>query len=257
MSASAEAGDADAQHWLAEAYRVGKVVPQDLARALCWYRTAAEQGHARAQNDLGSMYLNGVGIAADAREAVRWHRSAAEQGEPHAQFNVGLRYLHGVGVAQDDREAAEWIRSAAVQGHVEAIGELGTLYRFGRGVEQELVTAADLHVAAALDGDVVSAGNLADYRAEIEKAAVNGSLVAALCLAKMFDRGLGIETSKARMFAWLLWGERRGALDGEPDYADELADMKTFYATTLSEADRMEAETLFGQMLAAAHRTGG
>lgn len=69
-------------------------------------------------------------------------------------------------------------------GHIEVIGQLGTLFRFGQGVDQSFVAAAEMHVIAALDGDVTSMGNLQDYQDEIEKAAIAGSVIAALCLAK-------------------------------------------------------------------------
>jgi hypothetical protein len=150
----------------------------------------------------------------------------------------------------NDHEEVEGLRKAAIQGDLKAITQLGTRYRFGHGVKQDIVTA-DLHVVAALDGDAVSTRQLADYREEIERAAQSGSLVAALCLAKMFDRGLGVERDRARMFAWLLWGEKRGKFDREEDYAEELMDMKSFFAMILSDADRAKGERVFQNMLGA------
>lgn len=58
----AEAGDADAQHKLAIAYRFGKGVPKDDAKAVEWLQKAAEQGNDGAQHNLGVVYDFGQGV---------------------------------------------------------------------------------------------------------------------------------------------------------------------------------------------------
>ena len=76
LQARAEAGDAEAQFNLAEAYRRGEEVTRDFAEAIKWYRKATEQGHARSANRLGGMYLRGEGVPKDRDEAVRWFKTA-------------------------------------------------------------------------------------------------------------------------------------------------------------------------------------
>src|SRR5688572_33336966 len=49
----AEKGDADAAFNLGQAYRLGKGVPIDLAKAQDWLDRAARQGHVDAQATLG------------------------------------------------------------------------------------------------------------------------------------------------------------------------------------------------------------
>ena len=70
------------------------------------------------------------------------------------------------------------------------------------------------------------------------------------CLAKMHDRGLGVEQNKVKMFAWLLWGERCGNLENEIDVREELKDMRSFYALTLSDDIKGEACARFNRMRA-------
>ena len=101
--ARADAGDAEAQHALAEMWLD---VPRD--EAVKWYRKAAEQGHAEAQHDLGWMYHLGRGVPEDKAEAARWYKQAAEQGHLEAQYWLGEMYYHGWGVPQDYREAYIW-----------------------------------------------------------------------------------------------------------------------------------------------------
>ena len=97
-----------------------------------------------------------------------------------------------------------------------SLSELGTMYLFGRGVERRIATAAEMLTVAALDGDANALGTLADYHDQIEADAKDGSVLSALCLAKMYDRGLGVERSAAEMFMWLMWGGYRGTRDAIP-----------------------------------------
>ena len=53
LRARANAGAADSQFLLGQAYYNGQGVPQDYEQAVAWYRKAAEQGDADAQFSLG------------------------------------------------------------------------------------------------------------------------------------------------------------------------------------------------------------
>lgn len=254
---SAIEGHAEAQYELAELCRTGDGWPQrDLVEALNWYTLAARQGHAGAQNNLGAMYHNGVGVPVDTAEAARWYRLAADQGFAMAQFNLALLLGWGVGVPMDEPEATDLLHKAAAQGHIEACSVLGTLYRFGDGVERRIPTAAEFHVIAALAGDVTAMGNLADYATEIEDEALSGRMLAALCLAKMYDRGLGVEKNPATMYLWLLWGHKYGNRNEDPDAAEELDDMREFYAMVISDSDKKKTKTVVAQMHAANSSVG-
>lgn len=226
--------DVEAQFELAEAYRTGDGAVENFAEALRWYRAAAELGHADAQNNLGAMLLAGMGTDKNPVEAAYWYRKAAEQDHVHAQYNLGMRYLVGSGVEQSDEDAAHWLHAATEQGDLQAITQLGTLYQLGRGVEQNFVAAADLHTIAAMEGDIVAIESLAEYREEIELAALNGSIVAALCLAKIHDRGLGVEIDPAQVYAWFRWARLHGKFDDAPDELDE---WESYVSVVTSEAE--------------------
>src|SRR3546814_11289292 len=47
------AGDADAQFYLGQAYKLGRGVPNDLGQADAWYRLADKQGHLQAEDNPG------------------------------------------------------------------------------------------------------------------------------------------------------------------------------------------------------------
>lgn len=234
-------GDANAQFKLAECYRIGLGLPQDAAAAIRWLRAAAEQGNPDAQNDLGSMYRIGQGVAEDAAQALYWYGLAAQSGDPAALFNLGKTHLHGLGTAVDFAAALECFSRAAEKGYIEAICELGTMHRFGHGVAQNLEAAAIFHVIAALEGDVVAMGNLVDYRKQLEALALAGNQSAALNLAKMYDRGLGVEKEQALMFAWLTWARKDCMPDKDEVCREEVESMWEFYRCVLDAQTKKKA----------------
>jgi len=241
----AEKNDADAQYELAEAYRTGTGVFENFSEALRWYRAAAELGLADAQNNLGAMYLAGMGIDKNPVAAAYWYLKAAEQEQVHAQFNLGMLYLLGSGVEQSDEEAANWLHTAAEQGDLEAISQLGILYQLGRGVEQNYVAAAELHTIAAIEGHIASIDKLAEFQEEIESAALNGSIVAALCMAKKFDHGLGTSVDTAQVYAWLQWAKLHGTYD---DVEDELDEWEGYVTAITTYADLTRGKELLEEM---------
>jgi TPR repeat protein len=248
LLAAARHGDIEAMFQLGQAFRLGDQVPQDYEEAITWLRRAAQQGHADAQNDLGSMHLNGLGTAKDAVEATLWYELAAQQGQPEAQFNLALRYLHGDGVSLRAETAVQWLRQAVEHGHIEAAGQLGTLFRFGEGVERNVVSAAELHVIAASEGDVTSMGNLIDYQDEIEDAALSGSVLAALCLAKIHSRGITGLRNKNQTWAWLEWASRHGNRNSDTQLLAELQAWRAFEQMFITADIEQETEALLMQM---------
>ena len=233
LKSAAARGNAEAAAALADLYRLGTGVSQSWADAFRWYLAGAVLGDQDAQNNVGTCYLEGLGHERDVQEAIGWYKKSAEQGNVDAQWNLAKRFLHGDGVPVDYQAALRWYSAAAEQGNMEALCELGTMYRFGRGVERNLVAAADMHVAAALEGDSVAMGNLSDYHEELEAIALAGNQIASLCLAKMYDRGLGVEKEQATMFAWLLWANKDCTRDPDTGYAEEVDERYDFYRSAL------------------------
>ena len=162
----AEAGNAEAQLKLGNAYSDGKGVPKDAAQAVTWWRKAAEQGNATAQRKLGASYLSGEGmpkdptrnpfllLEEDAKLGVEWLRKAAEQGDVEAQYVLGQHFndegwvtaMPGgkTTLANDPNHTAEaikWYTKAAEQGHAGAQFSLGWMYDQGEGVPKDAAPA--------------------------------------------------------------------------------------------------------------------
>lgn len=119
-STAAERGNALAQYYLAEMYRLGRGVESGPLEALKWYRRAGEQGNVNAQEWLGRSYSSGLGVQRDYEEAIKWFRRAADQGSAVGQNGLGSMYRSGQGVPQNTAEAVKWYELAAAQGNPEA-----------------------------------------------------------------------------------------------------------------------------------------
>lgn len=108
----AEKGDPDAEFNLAQAYRLGRGVPTNLAAAKTWFERAAAQGHVDAQTTLGLLlFQNG-----NQGEGLKWLKQAADQGEPRALLVYGTALVNGDGVTQDPILGYAYVSRAAAQG---------------------------------------------------------------------------------------------------------------------------------------------
>jgi uncharacterized protein len=108
----AEAGDADAQFNLGQAYRLGRGVPLDLSVAKIWFERAARSGHVDAETTLGLLiFQNGDRVG-----GLKWLKAAADQGEPRALLVYGTALFNGDGVPQDRVLAYALVSRAAAQG---------------------------------------------------------------------------------------------------------------------------------------------
>lgn len=108
----AESGDADAQFNIAQAYKFGRGVPQDMNAAIDYYRKAAAQGHAQAEDNAGLLlYQQGR-----RPEAMPYLDHSAERGEPRAQYLVGISLFNG------DLLARDWVRAYAMMSRASAAG---------------------------------------------------------------------------------------------------------------------------------------
>ena len=252
LLAAAQKGDAAAQYELANRYREGDGVPENLSDSLQWYRKAAESRHPDAMNDLGSMLLDGHGCKADPAEAFKWYELAAKTGHPVACYNLAKRYLHG---EIDLPQAFHWFSEAARQNDTEAICELGTMYRFGQGTRRNLVAAAEFHLIAAKKGDVVAIGNLSDYLDELQNIALAGNPTACRCLSEINNFGLGTESSMPLTWTWIKWAKENCPPSDDADEAAGIEGAYDFYKMCLSDDDRKAGERVLKNLIVTAGKS--
>lgn len=191
----AEAGRADAQFALGEAYDYGEGVAADPAEAAQWYERAAEQGHREARHNMGYAYLNGEGVERDHERAVYWYRLAADDGFAPAQVELGLCYAMGYGVKADLGEARAWWRRAAEQGN-------GRAREYLAGTEE---TAKPAAAPARLPPAVV----------DLRKKADAGDADAQFRLAFLYIRGEHVAKDDAEVMKWLLLAAAQEHVDAQ------------------------------------------
>ena len=141
----AEAGDADAQFNLGQAYRLGRGVPQDLRLAEQWFERAARQRHDQAGANLGLLlFQNGR-----AREAMPWIQAAAQRGDPRAQYVFGTALFNGDVVRRDLPRAYALMSRAAAQGFPQASDQLRQMEPFLSAEDRQRGTALAAEMSGA------------------------------------------------------------------------------------------------------------
>jgi TPR repeat protein len=93
----ANAGDADAQFNLAQAYKLGRGVNQDLTKAEQLFVKAAAQGHLQAADNLGLLMFQ----RGERAGAMPYIKAASGRGDPRAHYVLGLAHFNGDGVEKD------------------------------------------------------------------------------------------------------------------------------------------------------------
>jgi cell division septation protein DedD len=100
----AAAGDPDALFNLAQAYRLGRGVEVDNARARRLYEEAAKLGHVKAADNYGLMLFQ----EGEQQKAMPLITAAAERGDPRAQYVLGLSHFNA------DYAPRDWTRAYAL-----------------------------------------------------------------------------------------------------------------------------------------------
>ena len=100
----AEAGDPDAQFNMAQAYRLGRGVEADAAKAESFYERAAANGHLKAADNFGLMLFQ----QGQKERALPYIKAAAGRGDPRAQYVLGLAHFNG------DMADKDWVRAYAL-----------------------------------------------------------------------------------------------------------------------------------------------
>lgn len=108
----ANAGDADAQFNMAQAYKLGRGVPMDLVKAEQSYKRAADQGHLQANDNYGLILFQNQ----RRKEALPYLQASANRGEPRAQYVLGTGHFNGDFVEKD------WIKAYALMTRASAAG---------------------------------------------------------------------------------------------------------------------------------------
>ncbi len=118
----ADAGDADAQFAIGDAYFEGKIIAQDYnKKAVEYYKRAAASHHPPALLSLGICHAHGFGVERSMNKAIRLWLAAADLGDRDAMHNIANAYLRGTGVPRDFDAAIRWYKLSAAAGCAESM----------------------------------------------------------------------------------------------------------------------------------------
>ncbi|HEX7271273.1 MAG TPA: protein kinase [Casimicrobiaceae bacterium] len=99
---------------LADAQRA--IDAQRYADAIAILKPLADAGNAQAELRLGDAYADGRGVERNMRSAESWYEKAALQGEIPAQLKLGAMFANGAGVNRNNNLAYVWYGTAASLG---------------------------------------------------------------------------------------------------------------------------------------------
>jgi len=138
----AEQGDADAAFDLAQAYKLGRGVPADLAQAKAWYGKAAAAGHAQAIANYGLLLFQD----GDRQAAMPWIIKASAAGDARAQYVYGTALFNGDLAPRDWPQAYALLTRAAASGLPQATTSLAQIepYLSAEDRQRGLALAAEI-----------------------------------------------------------------------------------------------------------------
>jgi TPR repeat protein len=135
---------------------------QDAQLAISYYERAAEGGSTDGAINLASALMDGKVIPQDIPRAIEMFRQAAEAGAPLATFNLGVLALEGTNGTP--AEALELFRRAARDGFPPGYRAAASMLAEGSAVPGNPAAAAELLLrgAAEDDGEIIKRINNGD-----------------------------------------------------------------------------------------------
>lgn len=119
----ANKGDPDAMFNMGQAYKLGRGVPRDMAKAEDYYRRAAQKGHVRAADNYGILLFQ----TSRQTEALPWLNAAADRGEPRAMYILGIAAYNGDYTPKDMVRAYALMTRSAATGLQQAQSSLAAM----------------------------------------------------------------------------------------------------------------------------------
>jgi enhanced entry protein EnhC len=209
---AANAGDVNAQLFMAAAYLYGIGVNKNVDTATHYYIDAAKNGSALAQYALADHFIDSK-HSANTKLGLIWLNKSVAGGNPQALTKLGSLYLQGKLVSQDSNKGLDLLNQAAAQQYAPAMVALGT-----QAVEQnDTQKAMDwFNKAANLNNPqayLQLAHRYLDEKGPVYepqsgflwtlKAAQAGLLPAEKELATLYQKGIGVAVNNALAEQWL------------------------------------------------------
>ncbi|QXB28232.1 sel1 repeat family protein [Aeromonas sp. FDAARGOS 1405] len=208
---AANAGSAEAELWLGQAYLAGELVSADPALGRYWLELAAAHGSHEAEYQLSLQQV-------DREQQIHWLMRAADGGVTRAWFDLAaLQQEQG-----ELEQARASYAKAARKGNRAALYAYGEMLRLGQGGKEDYALALKQYRQAAQQGD-----RMAQYR-----------------MGTMREEGLGAPRNRVHAYAWL----SLAATEGMPEAVQARDELEA--AMTRPEVKQAQklSEHWFGKM---------
>jgi uncharacterized protein len=199
---SSEDGNAVADWYLGNMYRLGHGVPINNAIAYSYYSRAAE-GYDPDEPDKNRIRIavdcqlrlaiyqrDGVpeaGLKADPVAAARtFLRLASNYGHPGAMYAMATMNIEGIGIQKNPQQGLKWLMAAARKRDAEAQAYLGDLYARGDIVKRDETRALMWYLLAMETADEIEHGTIATRYHEMEGAADDETRLEASARARVW-----------------------------------------------------------------------
>lgn len=230
LQSQASLGDSLSEFDLGQVYQYGMGVQPNIQEAIRNYQLAAGQDNLSAMYALGLLYIEGQDSQAlNYSKGIEWLQNAAFKGSSYAQFALAQIYENGfknkqgeLVIKPDPQQADGMYFIAAADGNGMAQYRLAEMLVRKKQTEVSVVAKQarwalikSLYQGALSNGVMEAALPLAFFNAmDSDKAkqesafkvakqeADAGNANAALLLALMYDRGIGVEQSQSDALSW-------------------------------------------------------
>ena len=164
-------GDPDAQFNMGQAYKMGRGVERDLAKAEKYFSEAAARGHLQAADNYGLLLFQ----RGERTKAMPFVHAASDRGDARAQYILGLAYFNGDTVPKDWERAYALVSLAQQAGLPQAAGALSQMDMYIPLDQRQKSVALASRLAAEAEAKRRSQIAAADLGADVPVPAPAGS----------------------------------------------------------------------------------
>lgn len=224
LEQAANLGYADANKDLADYYRKGKHVQQNLKESIKYYRRAAELGNSEAQTIIGEVYSKGmVEYPVSWIDAVYWFEKSAQQGNLKAIRQLFFCYLNGTGVERNYDKAFSLIDYYYDTSDSVILFLLGYCYENAIGTAKYYQAAYNYYLKSVHS---VGGYTLAEVRLELlckQHDIKDETFVEQYEIAEIGECGTGTYSSDGHRFLcyWGTYGEEYSVAEGTEVLCDD------------------------------------
>lgn len=155
------AGSFDAAKYLGDMFVTGKVVEQDIQRALEYYKHATSMGYSSAYEAMGDIFRDGELVPCNIAYAIELYRTGGEQGDKNCREKADeliaqRELLYEIALRDEStnpEEAFEALSLSAAMGYLPSHIELARFYENGIGTKKDRQSAFFWYGFAVKKGD--------------------------------------------------------------------------------------------------------